>query len=137
MVSHAIVYLNKFSLIITILGYILAIVSAVVYGLYSPTCELIYGNQPDKTVQNSNKSSKSQSYIKNIVHNPKNFDLLLYHNDTPIWWLIESKKSSLEKYTIDDELAILSTQWTKKQKLQIPSEEEGYKEKEISIYSEP
>lgn len=40
MVAHALFYPNKFSLIIAILGYIIALVSAVIYGLFRSSKQL-------------------------------------------------------------------------------------------------
>lgn len=37
LVAHALVYPNRYSLIIAILGYLIALISATIYGLYKPS----------------------------------------------------------------------------------------------------
>lgn len=59
MVAHALFYPNKFSLIIAILGYIIALVSAVIYGL----C------RSSKTLQESTAVSIPESPIKSFLKN--------------------------------------------------------------------
>ena len=81
MVAHALFYPNKFSLIIAILGYMIALVSAVIYGLCKPNKTLPESTAispyesayelPTKRYHDSNPrkfiSSSSRVYMGSII----------------------------------------------------------------------
>lgn len=66
MVAHALFYPNKFSLIIAILGYMIALVSAVIYGLCKPNKTL-----PESTAINPSKSAYEFPTKDTIDSNPR------------------------------------------------------------------
>ena len=66
MVAHALFYPNKFSLIIAILGYMIALVSAVIYGLCKPNKTL-----PESTAISPYKSAYEFPTKDTIDSNPR------------------------------------------------------------------
>lgn len=66
MVAHALFYPNKFSLIIAILGYMIALVSAVIYGLCKPNKTL-----PESTAISPSESAYGFPTKNTIDSNPR------------------------------------------------------------------
>ncbi|SNQ59599.1 hypothetical protein [Candidatus Methanoperedens nitratireducens] len=69
MIAHALVYSNKYTLLIVILGYILIVVSTIVYGLYMP-----------QSKQKSTSSSDSETGLSLIENTYRRINTSILDN---------------------------------------------------------
>ena len=119
MVAHALIYPNKYSMIIAIIGYIIALGTTVIYGLCKSPIETSSGNLSETNLD-------SKDTIKNIqCFN----ELALFKPDTGK--IAIRSHSGIQASTEPDPLdsGMYKVQPTK------PDEEEGYKEDYIPGYN--
>ncbi len=125
MVAHALIYPNNYSMIIAIIGYIIAMGSTVIYGLCKSPSETSSGNLSETNLASTDTIKKVQSFNELILLKPSTTKIAIKsHSGIQA----STEPDPLSKKSIDIDSRMYKVQYTK------PDEEEDYKEDYIPGY---
>lgn len=125
MVAHALIYPNNYSMIIAIIGYIIALGSTVIYGLCKFPSETSSGNLSETNLGSKDTIKNVQSFNELALFKPSTSKIAIRSH---AGIQASTEPDPLSKKSIDIDSRMYKVQYTK------PDEEEDYKEDYIPGY---
>ena len=119
MVAHALIYPNNYSMIIAIIGYIIALGSTVIYGLCKFPSETSSGNLSQTNLGSKDTIKNVQSFNELALFKPSTSKIAIRSH---AGIQASTEPDPLLKKSIDIDSRMYKVQYTK------PDEEEDYKE---------